>query len=190
MVPVWRLSKIGGAVFSLVGAASAPAYAKDASHPIDLQVQSLSERLAAIGVDVVAPGNLVRDKRSVGAHSKPGFCECSLKMRSDMPFPAQRRKRIHGVMHLSKRDGRSYQGASVRRRQSTASRNSRHDWLASGAKTAIRAACRERPHFTSPKDQQNQRNNRLPRLAGCASPASLWASRRPTLTPYGCSENA
>ena len=127
---------------------------------------------------------------SVGAHSKPGFCECSVKVRSDMPFPAQRRKRIHGVMYLPKWGGRSYQGASVRRRQSTASTNSRHDRLASGAKTAIRAACRERLHVTSPKDQQNQRNSCLPRLAGCASPASRRASRRPTLTPYGCSENA
>ena len=90
----------------------------------------------------------------ISAHSKPGFCECSVKMRSNMPFPAQRRKRIYGVMHLPKWGGQSYQDAPVRRRQSTASRNSRHDRSASGAKTAIRAACRERLHFTSPKDQK------------------------------------
>lgn len=115
---------------------------------------------------------------SVGAHSKPGFCECSVKVRSDMPFPAQRRKRIHGVMHLPKWGGRSCQGAPVRRRQSTASRNSRHDRLVSGAKTAIRAACREWLHFYFAKGPAKPTEQ--------LSPAPIWmrfsgfASGKPT----------
>ena len=127
---------------------------------------------------------------SIGARSKPGFSECSVKMRSNMSFPAQRQKRIHGVMHLLKWGGRSCRARRCAGDKARSQKKAGMTGSLPAQRPPYRAACRERLRFTSPKDRQNQRNNRLRRPAGCASPASLRASRRPTPTLCGCSENA
>src|SRR3954466_7927722 len=62
---------------------------------------------------------------SIRAYSKSGSSDRQAKMRSNTPPFTQRRKRWKTLFHLPKAPGRSRQGAPVRTRHSTASRNSR-----------------------------------------------------------------
>src|SRR5215212_628852 len=62
---------------------------------------------------------------SIRAYSKSGSSDRQAKMRSNTPLFTQRRKRWKTLFQWPKAPGRSRQGAPVRTRHSTASRNSR-----------------------------------------------------------------
>src|SRR5258708_30974276 len=62
---------------------------------------------------------------SMRAYSKSGSCEKALKIRSNTPFTAHRRKRFHTEPHLPNCSGRSRHGAPARTTHSTPSRNCR-----------------------------------------------------------------